>query len=135
MLGALAPGVAVLLATRVVAALATAGFLAVALGTAARLAGPGAQGRATATLLGGATTACVVGVPAGALLGDLWGWRSAFRAVALLTAPALVAVLRSVPAGGGVALAEGARATLLVSAALTGGALVCGSRRLAATRA
>ncbi|WP_143760740.1 hypothetical protein [Actinosynnema mirum] len=77
----------------------------------------------------------MVGVPAGALLGDLWGWRSAFRAVALLTAPALVAVLRSVPAGGGVALAEGARATLLVSAALTGGALVCGSRRLAATRA
>ncbi|ATE54538.1 Cmx/CmrA family chloramphenicol efflux MFS transporter [Actinosynnema pretiosum] len=131
-LGALTPGFAVLLTTRVVAALATAGFLAVALGTAARLAGPGAQGRATATLLAGTTTACVVGVPAGALLGELWGWRSAFWAVALLTAPALVAVLRSVPAGGGdpggAVAAElrglrvpGLRSPLLLAALVNGG--------------
>ncbi|WP_344621264.1 Cmx/CmrA family chloramphenicol efflux MFS transporter, partial [Actinosynnema pretiosum] len=131
--GALTPGFAVLLATRVVAALATAGFLAVALGAAARLAGPGAEGRATATLLAGTTTACVVGVPAGALLGDLWGWRSAFWAVALLTAPAVVAVLRSVPAGavagaGSTLTTElrglrvpGLRSSLLLAALVNGG--------------
>lgn len=97
--GALTTSFAVLLVTRVVGALANAGFLAVALVTAADLAGPHAKGRATAVLLGGVTVACVAGVPAGALLGEVWGWRSAFWAVALLSLPALVAIARAVPAG------------------------------------
>lgn len=97
--GAVTDRFEVLLATRVVGALANAGFLAVALVTAAGLVAPGAKGRATATLLGGVTLACVVGVPAGALLGQVWGWRSAFWAVALLSVPAVIAVARSVPGG------------------------------------
>ncbi|MEU8679980.1 Cmx/CmrA family chloramphenicol efflux MFS transporter [Streptomyces sp. NPDC048611] len=97
-LGALTPSYGVLLATRFVAALANAGFLAVALATAASMAAPGAKGRATSVLLAGTTMACVAGVPAGALLGELWGWRSAFWAVALLSVPAVLAVLWSVPA-------------------------------------
>ncbi|KAB8161237.1 Cmx/CmrA family chloramphenicol efflux MFS transporter [Streptomyces sp. 3MP-14] len=97
--GALTTGYPVLLACRVVGALANAGFLAVALATSAALAGPNARARATAVLLGGVTLACVVGVPGGALLGQLWGWRAAFWAVALLSLPALLAVPRSVPAG------------------------------------
>ncbi|MEV0125421.1 Cmx/CmrA family chloramphenicol efflux MFS transporter [Streptomyces sp. NPDC050703] len=97
--GALTTSFAVLLLTRVVGALANAGFLAVALVTAAGLAGPDAKGRATSALLGGVTVACVAGVPAGALLGEVWGWRSAFWAVALLSLPALVAIARAVPAG------------------------------------
>ncbi|MFD5006125.1 Cmx/CmrA family chloramphenicol efflux MFS transporter [Streptomyces mutabilis] len=97
--GAVTDSFEVLLATRVVGALANAGFLAVALVTAAGLVPPHAKGRATATLLGGVTLACVVGVPAGALLGQVWGWRSAFWAVALLSVPAVVAVARSVPGG------------------------------------
>lgn len=92
---------AVLVVTRVVGALANAGFLAVALVTAVALAEPEAKGRATSTLLGGVTLACVVGVPAGALLGQLWGWRAAFWAVALVSLPAVVAVARSVPGGAG----------------------------------
>ena len=63
-----------------------------------RLASADAKGRATSALLGGVTLACVAGVPAGALLGQHWGWRAAFWAVAALSVPALIA-LRSVPAG------------------------------------
>ncbi|MFF1419901.1 Cmx/CmrA family chloramphenicol efflux MFS transporter [Streptomyces sp. NPDC058280] len=98
-LGAVTSSYAVLLVTRFVGALANAGFLAVALVTATGLVEPDAKGRATSTLLGGITLACVVGVPAGALLGQLWGWRSAFWAVAVLSVPAVIAILRAVPAG------------------------------------
>ncbi|MEV5128473.1 Cmx/CmrA family chloramphenicol efflux MFS transporter [Streptomyces decoyicus] len=97
-LGAVTTHYEVLLATRFVAALANAGFLAVALATATAMVPPDAKGRATSVLLGGTTMACVAGVPAGALLGELWGWRSAFWAVALLSLPALLAILWSVPA-------------------------------------
>ncbi|RSN03396.1 chloramphenicol efflux pump [Streptomyces sp. WAC 01325] len=97
--GAVTDSFTVLVATRVVGALTNAGFLAVALVTAVGMVGPEARGRATSTLLGGVTLACVVGVPAGALLGQLWGWRAAFWAVASLSLPAVVAVARSVPAG------------------------------------
>ncbi|MEU9489814.1 Cmx/CmrA family chloramphenicol efflux MFS transporter [Streptomyces decoyicus] len=97
-LGAVTTHYGVLLATRFVAALANAGFLAVALATATAMVPPDAKGRATSVLLGGTTMACVAGVPAGALVGELWGWRSAFWAVALLSLPALLAILWSVPA-------------------------------------
>lgn len=95
--GALTTSYAVLLGTRVVGALANAGFLAVALATATTLVAPDAKGRATSILLGGTTLACVVGVPGGALLGQLWGWRAAFWAVALISVPAVVAVAKAVP--------------------------------------
>lgn len=97
--GALTTSFAVLLATRVVGALANAGFLAVALVTATDMVEPNAKARATSALLGGVTLACVAGVPAGALLGEVWGWRSAFWAVALISLPAVLAIARAVPAG------------------------------------
>ncbi|MFC9683926.1 Cmx/CmrA family chloramphenicol efflux MFS transporter [Streptomyces sp. NPDC056948] len=103
-IGALTGSFEVLLATRVVGALANAGFLAVALVAAVEMVPADAKGRATSTLLGGVTLACVAGVPAGAVLGGLWGWRTAFWAVALVSLPALVAVAWSVPGG----TAEGA---------------------------
>ncbi|MFI6711165.1 Cmx/CmrA family chloramphenicol efflux MFS transporter [Nonomuraea sp. NPDC050478] len=106
-LGAVTTSFDVLLLTRVVGALANAGFLAVALSAATGLVAPDAKGRATAVLLGGVTVACVVGVPAGALLGQMWGWRSAFWAVALVSAPAFAAILRSVPASPAVVSREG----------------------------
>lgn len=99
--GALTSSFPVLLGTRVVAALANAGFLAVALATAVSMVAPDAKGRATSILLGGTTLACVAGVPGGALLGQLLGWRAAFWAVALICVPAMIAVLRSVPAESG----------------------------------
>lgn len=98
-LGAVTTSFEVLLVTRVVGALANAGFLAVALVTATGMVEPNAKGRATSALLGGVTVACVAGVPAGALLGQLWGWRSAFWAVAVVSVPAVFAILRAVPTG------------------------------------
>lgn len=90
--GALATGFAVLLVTRGVAAVANAGFLAVALAALPRMVGPAKIGRATSVVVSGVTVACIAGVPAGTLLGQLWGWRSAFWAVAVISAAALVPV-------------------------------------------
>ncbi|GGY38792.1 Cmx/CmrA family chloramphenicol efflux MFS transporter [Streptomyces omiyaensis] len=96
--GALTSSFEVLFVTRVIAALANAGFLAVGLATAASMAGPQAKGRATSILLSGVTLACIAGVPLGAVLSEVWGWRSAFWGVAIISAPAVFAVLWSVPA-------------------------------------
>ncbi len=95
--GALAPGYGVLFATRVVSALACAGFWAVGAAVAISLVPVGARARAMAVLLGGLSVANIAGVPGGAVLGQHLGWRAAFWAVALLTALGLVGVLLFVP--------------------------------------
>jgi len=96
-LGAVTSSFPVLLATRVVAAFANAGFLAVALATAASLVAPDRKGRALAVLLAGTTAATVAGVPGGTALGTLLGWRTAFWAVAALCLPAAVGILKGIP--------------------------------------
>ncbi|WP_406348166.1 MFS transporter [Streptomyces sp. NBC_00144] len=98
-IGALTPSYGVLLATRFAGAVANAGFWAVALTTAVSLVPAQLKARAAAVVVGGVTVACVVGVPAGAVLGERWGWRSAFWAVALVCVPAVLALVRNVPAG------------------------------------
>ena len=95
--GALTHSFEVLFVTRVIAALANAGFLAVGLATAASMAGPQAKGRATSVLLSGVTLALIAGVPLGAVLGEVWGWRSTFWGVAIVCTPAVFAVMWSVP--------------------------------------
>lgn len=140
--GAVTADFAVLLGARVVGALANAGFLAVAVATAAGMAAPNAKGRATAVLLAGVTLACVAGVPGGAVLGQLWGWRAAFWAVVVLSVPAVFAIVRSVPTGAPDAAAPGVRGELralrsprllviLLLGALVNGATFCGFTYLA----
>lgn len=135
-LGAVTTSFEILLVTRVVGALANAGFLAVALASATRMVEPNAKGRATSALLGGVTVACIVGVPGGALLGQLWGWRSAFWAVAIVSVPAIIAILRSVPASAPVPVETSLRGELgtlrhprflitLLLGALVNGATFC----------
>ncbi|OKJ02855.1 Cmx/CmrA family chloramphenicol efflux MFS transporter [Kitasatospora sp. CB01950] len=97
--GAVATSFAVLCVSRVVAALANAGFLALAVTAAGALVGPERRGRAVGVLLSGTTLATVVGVPAGATVGQLLGWRAAFWAVALLCVPAAAGVLTGVRPG------------------------------------
>ncbi|MGC4942359.1 Cmx/CmrA family chloramphenicol efflux MFS transporter [Kribbella sp. DT2] len=128
--GALADDFTVLLITRLVAALSNAGFLAVALATASTLVE--AKGRATAVLLAGTTLACIAGVPAGAWLGQQFGWRSAFWAVALICLPALVAIFRSIPRESASATSAVVRlrptprlVVLLALGALVNGATFC----------
>jgi MFS transporter, DHA1 family, chloramphenicol resistance protein len=90
------PTFSVLFATRVVAAVANACFLAVALSSATRLVAPDQKGRALAVLLSGTTVATVAGVPAGALLGTALGWRATFWAVALLCIPAALGIVTGI---------------------------------------
>ncbi|MEU6830269.1 Cmx/CmrA family chloramphenicol efflux MFS transporter [Nocardia beijingensis] len=105
--GALTGDFAVLLMTRVLAAVANAGFLAVALAALPGLVGPAAVGRATSVVVSGVTVACIAGVPAGTLLGQLWGWRAAFVAVAIVSGAAVIPVWAMVPG----ALRAGDRST------------------------
>ena len=100
-LGAVTTSFGVLLVTRLVAAVANAGFLAVALSTAATLVPAGRQGRGLAVLLAGTTLATIAGVPAGAVLGTMLGWRATFWAIALLCVPAVVGIATALPAGAG----------------------------------
>ena len=95
-IGAMTPVFSLLLITRVLSALANAGFLAVALSTATTLVPANQKGRALSILLSGTTIATVVGVPAGALLGTALGWRTTFWAIAILCIPAAVGVIRGV---------------------------------------
>ncbi|MEV3970391.1 Cmx/CmrA family chloramphenicol efflux MFS transporter [Streptomyces sp. NPDC050698] len=97
--GAVTTSFPVLFATRVVAALANAGFLAVALTAAAALVPSDRKGRALAVLLSGTTVATIAGVPGGSVLGTMFGWRAAFWAVAALCLPAAVGILKGIPAG------------------------------------
>jgi DHA1 family chloramphenicol resistance protein-like MFS transporter len=90
--GALTDQLAVLLVSRFVAALANAGFLAVALSTVTAVVPAGKQARALTAILSGTTLALIAGVPAGAFLGEIWGWRSALWAIAGVSALALAAV-------------------------------------------
>jgi DHA1 family chloramphenicol resistance protein-like MFS transporter len=90
--GAVTTSFALLLATRVCAALANAGFLAVALSAATRMVPADRQGRALAVLLAGTTVATVAGVPGGAVLGTLLGWRATFWAVAAVCVVAAVGI-------------------------------------------
>ncbi|MFC0674666.1 Cmx/CmrA family chloramphenicol efflux MFS transporter [Brachybacterium hainanense] len=94
--GALLPVFAPLLLLRILSALANAGFLAVALSTAASLVPADRTGRAIAVLLAGTTLATVIGVPAGSLLATMLGWRATFWAIALLCLPAIAGVLLGV---------------------------------------
>ncbi|MFE2128776.1 MULTISPECIES: Cmx/CmrA family chloramphenicol efflux MFS transporter [Streptomyces] len=95
--GALAPSYELLFASRVVSALACAGFWAVGAAVAIAMVDKDQRARAMAVMIGGLSIANVLGVPAGAFLGEHLGWRSAFWAVGLASAIALAGILALIP--------------------------------------
>ncbi|MFD6436198.1 Cmx/CmrA family chloramphenicol efflux MFS transporter [Streptomyces venezuelae] len=95
--GALAPTYEILFASRVISALACAGFWAVGAAVAIAMVEFNQRARAMAVMIGGLSIANVLGVPAGAFLGENLGWRSAFWAVGAASAVALVGVLTLIP--------------------------------------
>src|SRR4051794_3930295 len=97
---ALGSSFALLLAARFLTALATGAFWAVANVVAARSAGPAARSRALGIVGSGAMLANVVGVPLGALAGQLIGWRGPFWALAALAAASIALISRHVPHDG-----------------------------------
>ncbi|MCO7460740.1 MFS transporter [Stenotrophomonas maltophilia] len=95
---ALAPGIAWLLAARVLVGLCMGGIWAIAGGLAARLVPAQRIGLATSIIFGGVAAASVLGVPLGALIGDALGWRCAFAAMTLFSAAVLLLHVVVVPA-------------------------------------
>ncbi|PNY75720.1 MFS transporter [Stenotrophomonas pavanii] len=95
---ALAPGIGWLLAARVLVGFCMGGIWAIAGGLAARLVPAQRIGLATSIIFGGVAAASVLGVPLGVLIGDAWGWRSAFIAMALFSAAVMLLQVWVVPA-------------------------------------
>ena len=86
-----------LMASRVVAAGAAAVFSPTAIAIAASLAPPEKRGKALATVTGGLTIAFALGIPLGTLIGDRFGWRSAFVLVGVLGAVAVAGIAAFLP--------------------------------------
>jgi DHA1 family inner membrane transport protein len=86
-----------LLVARFVSALATGAFWAVSAVVATRAAGPSSGARAVGVVGAGGALATVLGVPLGAFVAQLVGWRGTFWALAAAAAFAAVLVARLIP--------------------------------------
>ncbi len=95
--GVLTDDFALLMTTRVLAAVACATFWAVAAVTIVTITPKEATARGLGVLVGGLTLANIIGVPLGTWIGQAQGWRAAFLAIAVTTVLATVATLRWVP--------------------------------------
>ncbi|WP_163510251.1 MFS transporter [Fodinicola acaciae] len=111
-LGAIAPGYAVLMVSRVVAAMAMGAFFGVAASVVVGLAGVEKRARALSVLVGGLTIATVIGVPAATVVGERFGWRTSFWMVSVFAALSWIAVAVWVPSrstSGAVGVIDGLR--------------------------
>ncbi|MGR6914421.1 MFS transporter [[Actinomadura] parvosata] len=87
----------VMLVSRVLVGLTIGGFWSIGAGLAGRLVPPHAVGTATAVIFSAVPLGSVLGVPAGTLMGDLAGWRTAFLALAVLALLVMAALLVLLP--------------------------------------
>lgn len=88
---------AVVVVARLMAALCVGTFWAVGSGIAAAAAGPAAATKAMSVMQGGFTLATVIGVPLGAAVGQLLGWRGPFWALAVISAACVVLLWKVLP--------------------------------------
>ncbi|MCX5396271.1 MFS transporter [Streptomyces sp. NBC_00102] len=95
---ALAPNLAVLIISRVLAAAGAAAYTPSAGAVSAALVRPEYRARALAVVIGGLTVATALGVPLGNLAGHWLGWRSALGIVAALCALIALGVRLMMPA-------------------------------------
>ena len=109
LLSALAPTYEVMLAGRILAALCHGAFFGIGAVVAAGLVAPDRRAGAIATMFAGLTTANVLGVPFGTLLGQQHGWRSTFGVITVVGVVALVGIALLVPSDGPGAQAQGSR--------------------------
>jgi predicted MFS family arabinose efflux permease len=94
---AFATSFALVLVARFLIGVSVGGFWSIAGGVALRLVPERHVPRATAVIFGGVEAASVLGVPAGTLIGDLSGWRTAFAAVGILGLVALACMVLLLP--------------------------------------
>ncbi|ANH95564.1 transporter [Streptomyces sp. SAT1] len=125
-LAAAAPDYWLVLVSRIMVGITIGGFWSIGAGLAERLVPPASAGRATAVLFSAVPLGSVLGVPAGTLAGDLFGWRTAFTALGVLSGGILLMLLLLLPplppAGatrlrvlGGLFRAPGTRRALLLT--------------------
>ncbi|MBB5404679.1 MFS transporter [Paraburkholderia youngii] len=93
----LAPNFTILVAARALFGFGIGGFWAISVGLGARLVPEKHVGRATSLIFAGVSLGMLIGGPAGALIGDLAGWRAAFGAALALSVAALLAQWVSLP--------------------------------------
>ncbi|MFV2176500.1 MFS transporter [Actinomadura sp. LOL_016] len=95
---ALAPSYGVLMTGRVVASLTHGAFFGIGAVVAAELVAPDRKARAIALMFTGVTLANVLGAPAGAAIGQQFGWRAAFWAIVAIGLVAFAGLAALVPA-------------------------------------
>lgn len=98
LLAAFAPDFTTMLVARLMLGLCVGGFWTFAPSAATQLVTPGSQARAMSLVLAGVSVATVLGVPAGALVGTLAGWRAAFGVTGGLAAIVLAVQIWLLPA-------------------------------------
>ena len=98
---ALAPSYEALMAARVLTALAHGTFFGVGSVVASGLVAPDRRASAIAVMFTGLTVATLLGVPFGAWLGGILGWRATFWTVAAIGVVAGVVLLAAVPSDRG----------------------------------
>ena len=97
LLSAWAPTYEVMMAGRIVAALAHGGYFGIGAVLASSLVPASKRASAVAALFAGLTIANVLGVPAGALVGQQYGWRMVFWIISALGLLALAGLIALVP--------------------------------------
>lgn len=94
---AIAPNFSLLLALRALAGLAAAVVSSTAFAVAAQGAPTGRQGRYLSVVTAGLTVALFTGVPVGAWVGTVFGWRSTFVLIALVALAAMLVLATGLP--------------------------------------
>ena len=113
LVSAIAPDYGLMMAGRIIAALAHGAFFGIGAVVAASMVAPTKKAGAIAIMFTGLTAANVLGVPFGTMLGQAAGWRSTFWAITGIGVLALVAILALVPrVGSGQASPGGLRGEL-----------------------
>lgn len=101
-IGALAPAFWVLVAARILTAVAAGAMFGTAAALCAESVPVGKRARALSVVFGGLMLAQVAGVPLAALIGQRWGWRASFWAVAGIAAVSALAILVIIRPGAAV---------------------------------
>jgi DHA1 family inner membrane transport protein len=97
LVSALGPGYNIIMAGRIISAMAHGAFLGIAAVFAADLVAPQAKGRAIATVFAGLTASTVLGAPIGAAIGRALGWRATFWSLVIMGAITLIGLIVLLP--------------------------------------